>query len=334
MVDVSEIMGSLNPKTRKRVHAASEVVIEKQAVPSVAMTMALHGGIGYGRQTLIWGNKSSGKSSYCLQMVAMAQKDGKTCAWIDSEESYEQSWANRLGVDSTQLIHSTVKTIEDMTEVVVELMKAGVDLIVVDSISAFLSSAYFDKSDGLKELGGTGQIGSDARDMGRAVRMMNYSNEKTALILISQIRNKLLQQGAMHIPTGGEAVKFFSSTSIKLTSSPRENDQIKGDVFVGDKIFTQPVGRPVNWLIDFNKLGPPNQSGEYDFYYDGDHIGVDPIGETVDIAERFGIIPKAGAWYTVEGKQVQGRAKVIQLLKSEPDLYERIVKELHDQIPE
>ena len=89
----------------------------------------------------------------------------------------------------------------------------------------------------------------------------------------------------------------------------------------------------MSWVVDFNKLGPPNQIGSYDFYYDGEFIGVDPIGETVDIAEKFGIIQKKGAWYTVEGNQIQGRAKVINALRAEPDLYDRIVKELHEQIP-
>jgi recombination protein RecA len=333
VVDVSDIIGKLNPKTQKRVHAASEVEVEKQPMPSVAMTMALHGGIGYGRQTLIWGNKSSGKSSLCQQMIADAQKSGKSCAWIDSEESYDPKWATRLGVNNEQLIHSRVKTIEEMTEVGVELMQAGIDVLVVDSISAFLSGAYFDKSHDLKELGDTKQIGSDARDMGNAVRMFNYANDHTALVLISQIRNKISSWGAVGRPTGGNAVEFFSSTSIKLTSSATEKNQKIGDVIIGDKIFQQPVGRPVNWLVEFNKLGPPNQSGEYDFYYEGDSIGVDPVGETVDIAEKFSVITKKGAWYTVDGVQMQGRDTVIRNLRAEPDLYEKIVRKLHEQIP-
>lgn len=334
MVDVSDIMSKLSPKTQKRVHAASQIKVEKQPMPSVAMTMALHGGLGYGRQSLIWGNKSSGKSSLCQQMIGDAQRNGKTCAWIDSEESYDPSWAKRLGVDSDQLLHSRVKTIEEMTEVGVELMQNGIDILVVDSISAFLSGAYFDKSNDLKDLGDTKQIGSDARDMGNALRMFNYVNENTALVLISQMRMKINSWGAVGRPTGGNAVEFFSSTTIKLTSSASDNAQKKGSVHIGDKIFQQPIGRSVNWLVEFNKLGPPNQSGEYDFYYDGDTIGVDPVGETVDIAERFGIITKKGAWYTVDGTQMQGRDTVIRNLRAEPELYNKIVKELHEQIPE
>jgi hypothetical protein len=86
-------------------------------------------------------------------------------------------------------------------------------------------------------------------------------------------------------------------------------------------------------LVEFNKLGPPNQSGEYDFYYAGDSVGVDPVGETFDMAERFGIITKKGTWYVVDGVQTQGRDNVIRNLRAEPELYKKIVKELHEQIP-
>jgi recombination protein RecA len=332
MVDVSEILGGLNKKTRDRVRMADSVVLDRQPMPSVAMTMALKGGIGYGRQTLIWGNKSSGKSSLCLQMVADAQKQGKSCAWIDVEESFDPAWASRLGVDNEKLLYSKVKTTEEMTEVGVDFMKAGVDIIVVDSISSLLSSAFFDKSDDLKELGNTKQIGSDARDMANAVRMLNYTNNHTALVFISQIRNQINTWGASGRPTGGKAVEFFSSTIIKLTSTARDDAQIKGNVYVGDKIFTEQIGRPVTWLVEFNKIGKPGAKGEYDFYYDGPDIGVDPVGETLDMAEKFGIVKKAGAWYTIDGAQVQGRTKSLNMLKADQDLYERIVKELHEQI--
>jgi len=333
-VDIEEIMSRLGPKTRKRVQAASEIDVELIPTPSVAMNLALKGGIGLGRQTLFWGNKSSGKSSFCLQLVADAQKAGKVCAWVDVEHAFDPSWASRLGVDCERLIISEVKTTTDMTSVAVELMGAGVDLIVVDSITSLLPSSFFSKDLEMKDLENTKQIGGDARDMANAVRMINYANENTAVVLISQIRNKIHTYGATPSPTGGEAVRFFSSTCVKLTSSAREADQISGDVYVGDKIFKQPVGRPVHWLVEFNKLGPPNQSGDYDFYYDGPEIGVDVIGETLDLADKFGVVEHKAktSWYTIDGVKVQGRASVVDMLKADKALYERIVKELNEQI--
>jgi recombination protein RecA len=327
---LDNILAKLDPKTRARVQSAQNVVVEKQLTPSIGLNMALKGGLGYGRQTMVWGNKSAGKSSFCLQLIALAQKDGKTCAWIDAEDSYDQSWAESLGVDSASLIHSKVKTVNDMVDVSTKLMDAGIDIIVVDSISALLPAIYFEKDGNeLKDLQDTKQIGAEAKDMTHAVKMLNYANKNTLLILISQQRNQFGSMHASHIPTGGMAVKFFSSTVIKLWSSEAEANAIKAGVKVGDKIIEQRVGRPVNWIIDYNKLGPPNLSGQYDFYYQGETLGVDRVGETLDVAEMCGIVEKGGAWYTVNGERFQGRAKAVAYLRENPDVVDNLVGEIN-----
>jgi recombination protein RecA len=226
---LDDILAKLDPKTRARVQSAQNVKVERQPTPSIGLNLALRGGLGYGRQVMVWGNKSAGKSSFCLQMIAVAQKEGKTCAWIDAEDSYDQEWAELLGVDSASLIHSKVKTINDMVDVSTKLMEAGVDIIVVDSISALLPAIYFEKDGNeLKDLQDTKQIGAEAKDMTHAVKMLNYANKNTLLILISQQRNQFGSMHASHIPTGGMAVKFFSSTVIKLWSSEAEANAIKG----------------------------------------------------------------------------------------------------------
>ena len=326
----TDIMAKLDPKTRQRVQIALEVETPKQKTPSVGLNLALRGGLGYGRQILVWGNKSAGKSSFCLQMIAEAQKEGKTCAWIDAEASYSRDWAEKLGVDSDNLIYSPVKTINDMVDIGTQLMEAGVDLIVVDSISALLPAIYFEKDSAeLKKLEDTKQIGAEAKDMTHAVKMLNYANKKTLLVLISQQRNQFGSMHASHIPTGGMAVKFFSSTVIKLWSSEAEANAIKAGVKVGDKIIEQRVGRPVNWIIDYNKLGPPNLSGQYDFYFQGDTLGVDGTGEILDVAEQFGIIQKGGAWYTVGEERFQGRAKTVEYLRANPDIVAKLREEIY-----
>jgi recombination protein RecA len=302
---------------------------KKQQTPSAGLNLALKGGLGFGRQVLIWGNKSAGKSSFCLQMIAQAQKEGKTCAWIDSEASYSADWATQLGVDSSSLIYSPAKTINDMVDVAVQLMEAGVDIIVVDSISALLPAIYFEKDgEELKHLQDTKQIGAEAKDMTHAVKMLNYANKNTLLVLISQQRNQFGSMHASHIPTGGMAVKFFSSTIIKLWSSEAEANAIKSGIKVGDKIIEQKVGRPVNWIVDYNKLGPPNLSGQYDFYYQGDLLGVDTVGEVLDVSEMMGIIQRGGAWYTIGEERFQGRAKALEWLRKNTD----IVNNLKEQI--
>jgi len=325
-----EILAKLDPKTRARVQLATKVEVEKQKTPSIGLNMALKGGLGFGRQVLIWGNKSAGKSSFCLQMIAEAQKNKKTCAWIDAEASYDPAWASKLGVDSEKLIYSSAKTVNDMVDVAQQLMEAGVDVIVVDSISALLPAIYFEKdSTDLKKLEDTKQIGAEAKDMTHAVKMLNYANKNTLLVLISQQRNQFGSMHASHIPTGGMAVKFFSSTVIKLWSSEAEANAIKAGIQVGDKIIEQRVGRPVNWIIDYNKLGPPNLSGQYDFYYQGETLGVDSVGEVLDTAEMMGIVQKGGAWYTVNEERFQGRAKAIEYLRNNAKIVEKIQEEIY-----
>lgn len=295
--------------------------------------MALKGGLAYGRQVLVWGNKSAGKSSFCLQMIGEAQKNGRTCAWVDSEQSYSPEWAEKLGVDSQSLIYSPVKTINDMVDTGTDLMSAGVDIIVVDSISALLPAIYFEKDgDELKQLQDTKQIGAEAKDMTHAVKMLNYANKDTLLVLISQQRNQFGTMHASHIPTGGMAVKFFSSTIIKLWSSEAEASSIKSKVAVGDKLIEQKVGRPVNWTIDYNKTGPQFVTGSYDFYFQGNTVGVDKIADLLDTAEMLGVVERGGAWYTVLEERIQGRAKAIEYLKENPSAVELITKEVYEKI--
>jgi recombination protein RecA len=325
MMVAEEILAKLDPKTRQRIQLATEVDVQKQPTPSIGLNQALKGGLGYGRQVLVWGNKSAGKSSFCLQMLGMAQKQGKTCAWIDSESSYSADWAAKLGVDSSNVIYSPAKTINDMVDVGTGLMEAEVDIIVVDSISALLPAIYFDKDgDELKQLQDTKQIGAEAKDMTHAVKMLNYANKNTLLVLISQQRNQFGSMHASHIPTGGMAVKFFSSTVIKLWSSEAEANQIKDDIKVGDKFIQQKVGRPVNWIVDYNKLGPPNLSGQYDFYYQGSHVGIDRVAEVLDVAEMMGKVERGGAWYTVLEERLQGRAKAVQHLRDNPEIVDTL----------
>jgi recombination protein RecA len=336
VTEIDEILAQLNPKLRKKISLGSEIEQTQFAkTPSYGLNRALNGGLPYGRQILIWGNKSAGKSSFCLQIIAEAQKEGKVCAWIDAEMTYSPEWAAQLGVDSTRLIHSTARTINDMVDVGTDFMKAGVDVIVVDSISALLPAIYFEKdSTELKQLENTKQIGAEARDMTNAVKMLNYSNNQvkpTLLILISQARNNI---GAMYVsqqPTGGMATKFYSSTIVKLFSSESDNQAIKGKIYVGDKIIEEKIGRKVRWDVQFSKTSPAFQTGEYDFYFRGPDLGVDSVADLVDTAEILGFIERGGAWYTVEGERFQGREKLVAGVKENLDLQELLIKKVSNE---
>jgi len=335
LTTVEEVLSQLSPKLRQTISLGSEVInpgIIK--TPSYGLNRALNGGLPNGRQILVYGNKSSGKSSFCLQTIAQAQQEGKVCAWIDAEMSFDQEWATMLGVDIEKLIVSTARTINDMVDVGTDLMKAGVDIIVVDSISALLPAIYFEKdSTELKQLENTKQIGAEARDMTNAVKMLNYANNQvkpTLLILISQIRNNIGAMYVSHMPTGGLATRFYSSTIIKLFSSESENQAIKGKIHVGDKIIEEKIGRKVRWDLQFSKTSPAFQSGEYDFYFRGNDLGVDSIADLVDTAEMLGFIERAGAWYTVEGERYQGRDKLVLGVKENLDIQEALISKVSD----
>lgn len=316
---LEDLLGKLDKKTRERISAASNLVIEKIPTSSLGLNAVLGGGLGKGRQTLIYGNKSSGKSSMCLQTIAEAQRQGSSCAWIDAEGSYDPEWASRLGVNNDELLLSPVKSIDHMVEDVCELMKYDTDLIVVDSISSLIPSTYFEKNEDMKDgLDGTKQIGTASKELGIAVNKFNYANKNTTLILISQVRNQFSTWGASLKATGGQAVMFFSSTVIKLWSSASEREQLMRDLVRGDKIISSPVGRPVHFTVEYNKIGPPNQTGSYDFYYDGLEVGIDQVAELIDMSERVGLIHKGGAWYTYNDEKFQGKPKLTQWLKDNP----------------
>jgi recombination protein RecA len=329
-VTVEEVLASLNPKLRKSVMIGDVVpATEYAATPSYGLNRALNGGLPYGRQVLIWGSKSSAKSSLCLQMIGLAQKEGKVCAWIDAEMSYDTKWAASLGVDTSKLIVSQARTINEMVDVGVQLIEAGVDMIVVDSITSLLPAIYFEKdTDELKQLENTKQIGAESRDFSNAWKMLNYANNKvkpTMLVLISQSRNNISAMYTSQQPTGGQATKFYSSSVIKLFSSESDNQAIKGKIAIGDKLIEEKIGRKVRWELQFSKTSPGFQSGEYDFYFRGDTVGIDSIGDLVDTAEMMGIVERTGAWYVLpDGTKVQGREAFVNRVREDLDLQDLI----------
>lgn len=325
-VDFTEVMAGLPKATRDRFKKASEISLDRLPMGSVQLTKALGGGIGYGRQTLIWGNKSSGKTSLVLQAMADAQKQGKTCAIIDAEKTFDTEWAARIGVDTDKLYVAKLDLARDMADAAVDLVKAGVDILMIDSISALVPMSWVE-DDELKGMDGTKQIGSKSKDIGTMMNMVNLVNEKTAFICISQMRNKI-GHVTFGQPDGGHAAKFFSTTVIKTTSSAAERDQIKGKVFQNGGVTEALIGRPVDWLVEFNKIGPPNRKGTYKFFYDGDFIGVDTIEEVIQVGSQMGVIEKSGNWFTIDGQQYNGSTKAAMAIREQPDLYERLVKEI------
>lgn len=337
MTTIEEALAQLDPKIRKRLGPAVGIKTEFQPTPSPGLNKALGGGLPYGRQVLLWGSKSSAKSSLCLQTIGLAQKEGKLCAWVDAEMSYDEEWATKLGVDTSQLIYSEARSINDMVDVVVALLHAGVDMIVIDSISSLLPAVYFEKdSDELKQLDQTKQIGSESKDLKHAWMMINYANNKekpSLIVAISQARNNITAMYTQSVPTGGNATQFFSSTIIKLFSSSSDTQAIKGKIKVGDKLIEQKIGRTVRWEVQNSKTSAPGETGEYGFYFRGDLIGIDAVGDLVDTAEMMGIVERTGAWYILpDGSKVQGRDGFVNRVREDSELFESIKAKVNGEV--
>ena len=337
MTTIEEALAALDPRIRKRLSSGVGFKTEYQKTPSHGMNRALMGGLPLGRQVLIWGSKSSAKSSLCLQMVGLAQQEGKLCAWIDAEMSYSEEWAKAMGVDTDKLIVSQARTINEMVDVGTALMNAGVDIIIIDSITSLLPAIYFEKgTDELKELENTKQIGAESRDFSNAWKMLNYANNKvkpTMLVLISQSRNNISAMYTSQQPSGGQATKFYSSTVIKLFSSESDNQAIKGRIAVGDKLIEEKIGRKVKWEIQFSKTSPAFQNGEYDFYFRGPILGIDSVGDLVDTAELMGIVERTGAWYILpDGSKVQGRDAFVTRVREDQELQDTIKAKVDGEV--
>lgn len=328
MTDTDKILASLDPKTLARFKNASEVRIDRIATPSLGMNIALQGGLPKGRFNFIWGNKSAGKSTTCLEIIAAAQADGQTAAYIDAERTFDPKWAQRFGVDTDKLIYSNSQSITDVTKDIVGLQRAKVDVIVADSISAMVPTAYIGEKGEFKAVEDSKQIGAQAREFSIAIPMWVGSNDNTCLIAISQARNKFGAQHASFIPTGGEAPPFYASVMIKLWSSGAESQGITGNVYNNDMVFEETIGRKVTWTIEKNKTGPQFRSGEYDFYFDGPEVGIDRVKETLNYAVRYGAIEKSGtSWYTIEGQKFQGK-EAIKFLADNPSLLDELNKKI------
>lgn len=325
---LAEVVGSLEGSTKSHMKFGNEVEIERLETPSIALTKALGGGWAMGRFGLLWGPKSAGKSTFLFQQIAIAQRKGLVCAYFDVERSFDKKWAKALGVDIDELIIMESRTVNSLVNDGHELMDAGVDFISVDSLSFIMPSTYLDDGDELKPHEKTGAIGGLARSMSAALSQLTYANNNDTLwIFVSQVR--MAQKGSMHwgaSPTGGKGVDHATSQSVKLFASEGKDAVTNGEVVIGDRLITKPIGRDVSWLIDKDRVGPGYKSqGEYKLYFDGDFLGIDHYEEIIDLAVMSGVIEKAGAWYKYDGRQIgQGKTNAAGFLRENDDVFEKV----------
>lgn len=266
------------------------------------------GGLPKGRVIEIYGPESSGKTTLTLHAIAEVQRAGGIAAFIDAEHAFDRTYAEKLGIDTENLLISQPDNGEQALEIAENLIRSGaIDIIVIDSVAALVPRSEIEG-----EMGDS-KMGLHARLMSQALRKLTGTINKTGCccIFINQLREKIgVMFGNPETTTGGNALKFYASVRIDI----RRIGQIKdGDTVVGNRTRVKIVK---------NKVAPPFRQAEFDIMY-GE--GISKIGEIVDLGVEHNIIKKAGSWFSYgETKLGQGRDAVKALFQDNSELCEEI----------
>ncbi|MEH6575826.1 MAG: recombinase RecA [Amphritea sp.] len=292
-------------------------VIPAISTGSLSLDIALGiGGLPMGRIVEIYGPESSGKTTLTLQVIAEAQKAGKTCAFVDAEHALDPNYAEKLGVNVDDLLVSQPDTGEQALEITDMLVRSNaVDVLVIDSVAALTPKAEIEG-----EMGDH-HVGLQARLMSQALRKMtaNVKNANTLVIFINQIRMKIgVMFGSPETTTGGNALKFYSSVRLDIRRT--------GAVKKGDEI----VGNETRVKVVKNKVAPPFRQAEFQILY-GE--GIYHMGEVIDLGVKEGLVDKSGAWYAYKGDKIgQGKANAAKYLEEKPEIANEIETAIRDKL--
>jgi recombination protein RecA len=286
-----------------------------EAIPTGALSLDLAlgiGGVPRGRIVEIYGPESSGKTSLALHVIAEAQRNGGTAAFIDAEHALDPIYAKAIGVDIDELLISQPDTGEQALEITDMLIRSGaLDVVVIDSVAALVPRAELEG-----DMGDT-HVGLQARLMSQALRKLagSINRSNTTAVFINQIREKIgVMFGSPETTPGGRALKFYASVRIDI----RRIEAIK--------VGTENIGNRVRTKIVKNKVAPPFRLAEFDIMF-GE--GISREGSLLDVAVEEGIVRKAGAWFTYENDQLgQGREKAKDYIRQNPEL----AMQLQDQV--
>ncbi len=272
---------------------------------SLGLDIALGvGGLPKGRVVEIYGPESSGKTTLSMHAIAECQKQGGMAAFIDAEHAFDKTYAENLGIDTSNLLIAQPDNGEQALEIADNLIRSGaIDIIVIDSVAALVPKAEIEGDMG------DSKMGLQARLMSQALRKLTGSISKTncVCIFINQLRDKIgVMFGSPETTTGGNALKFYASVRLDI----RRIGQIKdGDAIVGNRTKVK---------VAKNKVAPPFRVVEFDINYGA---GISKIGEIVDLGVDFEIIKKSGSWFSYnETKIGQGRDAVKQMLTDNPEM--------------
>lgn len=287
--------------------------VEHISTGSLSLDVALGiGGLPRGRIVEIYGPESSGKTTLSLHCIAEGQKNGGNVAFIDVEHALDPVYAEALGVNINELLVAQPDTGEDALEIAEGLIRSGaIDVIVIDSVAALVPKAEIEG-----EMGDS-HVGLHARLMSQALRKLAGAINKSncVAIFINQLREKVgVIYGNPEVTTGGRALKFYSSVRIEIRKG--EAIKVNGEI----------IGNHTKAKVVKNKLAPPFKVAEFDIMY-GE--GISREGELLDLAVEAEVVQKAGAWFSYKSQRLgQGRDKVKELFRTDPELVKQIEEEL------
>ena len=274
------------------------------------------GGFPKGRVIEIYGPESSGKTTLAMHCIAEAQKKGGLCAFVDAEHAFDKFYAEKIGLDTNELLISQPDDGEQALEIADNLIRSGaIDVIVIDSVAALVPRAELEGDMG------DSKMGLHARLMSQALRKLTGTINKTGCIciFINQLREKIgVMFGNPETTTGGNALKFYSSVRIDI----RRIGSIKDGVDI--------IGNRVKVKVAKNKVAPPFRVVEFDIMYGQ---GISKVGEIIDLGVENEIIKKSGSWFSYgETRLGQGRDSVKQLLLDNPEMMDEIEGKIYDVI--
>lgn len=331
MTSMEDVLAALDKDTLKQVILASD--IERKFIPthSVGLNLILGGGLSRGHQTTLFGNESTGKSTFVLETIAKNQRENPefSAAWMDTEKTLDREWARALGVDTDRLLVAYKSNIGEATDMMIKWINAGIDLICVDSSSNLMPKSFFEKDGSIKEFDKTGQMGQMARELGQMCRMIQGVNFSTAMVFISQVRMDLGGFIPSEKASGGKEVGHLDSLRIKLSSSKAEAKAIKDNVQRGDFLIEEIVGRTVTWKIDKNKVNGRYGKGQFDLITQGENVGLDSGAELRDYAVEYGIVEKVGnSRFIINGENINGKNNAAKFIRSNPEIAEFLTDEI------
>jgi RecA protein len=288
-----------------------EKIENVEVIPTGSLGLDVAMGVGgypKGRIIEVYGPESSGKTTLAIHAIAEAQKQGGIAAFIDAEHAFDRFYAEKLGVDVDNLWISQPDNGEQALQIADQLISSSaVDILVVDSVAALTPKKEIEGDMG------ESAVGLQARLMSQALRKLTatISKTNTCCIFINQLREKIgVMFGNPETTTGGNALKFYSSVrlDIRRVTSLKDGDNI--------------IGNHVRVKVVKNKVAPPFRKSEFDIMFG---VGINKIGEIVDLGVEFDIIQKSGSWYSYNGSKLgQGRDATMTLLRDNPELCEEL----------